>query len=522
MLQLTDVLEQIGLHVEGRRETIETLAKQPMPCIAHMGKAKHFVVVDGVANGRVHLFDCWGRRTSRKADDFVDDWSGHVLLVSRPDRGTLLPAFVSPAPKPAPRIQFEATFVDRGEIRAIAGEAVAFVYHLRNGGDRALEIKALHKRCTCIEAKYPSVPIPPGGEGVVELAFNTANREGPFFHQVLLETNDPLLPVAKLKATGYIDTGVTAHPARVELGDVGVGEERTVACIVRYAGVREEFAIGEVECGSRMIALRHFGVDTRDAAKLFWPEARPHITPGASGHVVVVTLRPTAGQIGEVRAEIVIETNLEGFERVVVPVSGRVVPPVRVYPSVLSFGEIGSDDEVERTVMALSSVSRPFRVAGTLPVHDGLRVSVGDSDDHGELAVHFTATGVAALALADEEFALVVEMTDTGERFSVPLRARRGTTRPQRTGFGRDRRSMNGDLRAVVGRSPWASGGRQPPVFASRTPHGEEGGWPDGVIDRRRRGDRVSTDGARRAGIFSRATAVRRGDGRGVFGPFGR
>jgi len=330
VLQLAEVLERIGLRVDGRRETIDTLAHQPTPCIAHMGKAKHFVVVDGVANGRVHLFDCWGRRTTRKVADFVDDWSGHVLLVSRPERDTLLPAFVSSAPQPAPRIQFDATFVDQGEIRP-NGEAVSFVYHIRNCGNRDLEIMALHKQCTCIEAKYPDDPIPPGGEGLVELAFNTANREGPFFHQVLLESNDPLLPVAKLKATGYIDTGVTAHPALIDLGDVGLGEERAIACVVKYAGLREEFAIGGVDCNSAIITMRHFGVDTPEAAELFWRDAHGRVAPGARGHVVVVMLRPTPGQIGEVRAEVVIETNLEGFERVVVPVTGRVVRQKNVF-----------------------------------------------------------------------------------------------------------------------------------------------------------------------------------------------
>ncbi len=421
LLQLAQILEKIGLHVEGRQENIETLAEQHMPCVAHMGKAKHFVVVDGVSNGRVHLFDCWGRRTSRKSADFVDDWSGRVLLVSRDPAGPLLPAFVGAGPEPAPRVQFDATFVDKGELPP-SGEAVPFVYHLRNGGNRDLEIKAIHKKCSCIEAKKPVAPIPPGGEGVVELAFDTANVEGPFFHQVLVETNDPLLPVAKLKATGYIDSGVTAHPATIAFGDVALGEEHTVACVVKYAGLREEFAIRAVECDSALIELRHFGVDTPDAAKLLWPDANSRVTPGTIGHVVVVTLRPAPEQEGDVRAEVVIETNLEGFERVVVPVTGSVVPPVRVYPSLLSFGEVASGDEIERTVTALAPTGRPFRIAGALPDHDGLGVSPGDPDEQGEVVVRLTTSGAAALALADQQLALIVEMTDTGERFSVPLR----------------------------------------------------------------------------------------------------
>jgi ABC-type bacteriocin/lantibiotic exporter with double-glycine peptidase domain len=57
MLQIADALRTIGFRTEGRRETLDGLRRQAGPCIAHLTDPEHFVVVVGVGNERVHLFD---------------------------------------------------------------------------------------------------------------------------------------------------------------------------------------------------------------------------------------------------------------------------------------------------------------------------------------------------------------------------------------------------------------------------------------------------------------------------------
>lgn len=123
MLEMAQLLRDIGFQVDGLNETIESILSKPTPRIVHLADPDHFVVVVGATPERVHLFDSEGRRTSRPVKDFLQKWTGRSLLVRRAEPLIALPAFTSVEPKDErlPRIQFETLFTESIEL-AVPGK----------------------------------------------------------------------------------------------------------------------------------------------------------------------------------------------------------------------------------------------------------------------------------------------------------------------------------------------------------------------------------------------------------------
>ncbi len=421
MLQMAELLRKIGFDVDGRMETLESLSVAQVPIVAHLADPDHFVVVVGVKKGRVHLFDGAGRRTSRPARVFRQQWTGHVLYVRRPGGDAPLPAFAEVPSQPFPRVQFQTLFVDVGELRP-SSEPVAFAYPFRNLGRGDLQIKEVHKTCPCVEANAPSDPVPPGGTGEIKLSYHLPMKLGPFFQEVLVETNDALFPLIQLKAAGFINTGVSADPKSIDFGDITVGRGGTARCFIKYSGDWEEFSVGDVTCDMNGVTLKHVASGDQEFAQRLWPRAGGDFQAAPGIHLVELSLQPDAAPVGALEGAVVVETNIKGFERVTVPVTGRVVPPVSVYPSLVSFGEVSQDEMLERTVTVVSRLDRAFNVLGAKPASLDVRCAASGAPTSCDMEVHLSSTGAAAAALSGDDIMIRVQMADTGEEFLVPLR----------------------------------------------------------------------------------------------------
>jgi len=75
-----------------------------------------------------------------------------------------------------PIINFTHEIHDFGII--IQGEKVSHNFKFKNTGKSNLLIKDASASCGCTVPSFPTKPIPPGGEGVIEVIFNSANRSG--------------------------------------------------------------------------------------------------------------------------------------------------------------------------------------------------------------------------------------------------------------------------------------------------------------------------------------------------------
>ena len=76
----------------------------------------------------------------------------------------------------APQIVFEVENYSFGKIKE--GESVKFAFKFKNAGKADLIIGDAKGSCGCTVPKYPTHPIAPGEEGVIDVEFNSAGKTG--------------------------------------------------------------------------------------------------------------------------------------------------------------------------------------------------------------------------------------------------------------------------------------------------------------------------------------------------------
>jgi len=89
--------------------------------------------------------------------------------------------------KGKPEIKFDTLFYDFGNI--IEGEKVAVTFRFRNTGTSELLILDSYSTCGCTVPGYSKEPVLPGGEGKIDVVFDSSNRSGLQNKTVTLKTN---------------------------------------------------------------------------------------------------------------------------------------------------------------------------------------------------------------------------------------------------------------------------------------------------------------------------------------------
>ncbi|MFH0864712.1 MAG: DUF1573 domain-containing protein [Bacteroidota bacterium] len=75
-----------------------------------------------------------------------------------------------------PRFEFDEEIHDFGRI--IQGEKVSYSFKFKNSGKSDLVISDAKGSCGCTIADFPKKPIPPNGEGTIDVTFNTETKKG--------------------------------------------------------------------------------------------------------------------------------------------------------------------------------------------------------------------------------------------------------------------------------------------------------------------------------------------------------
>jgi hypothetical protein len=84
------------------------------------------------------------------------------------------------------------------------GENIGYVFTFENKGTSDLVIISATTSCGCTVPKYDTKPIPPGGNGKLEVVFDTSGRNG-FQTKTISVKSNALIPVVLLKITAFVD-----------------------------------------------------------------------------------------------------------------------------------------------------------------------------------------------------------------------------------------------------------------------------------------------------------------------------
>ncbi|WP_147625568.1 MULTISPECIES: DUF1573 domain-containing protein [Porphyromonadaceae] len=87
------------------------------------------------------------------------------------------------------KVQIEDPHFNFGEIQK--GEIVTHTFKIKNTGTKNLLITHTESSCGCTIPKYDKKPIPPGGEGKIEVEFNSSGRMGKQYKVIHIFANIP-------------------------------------------------------------------------------------------------------------------------------------------------------------------------------------------------------------------------------------------------------------------------------------------------------------------------------------------
>ncbi len=86
-----------------------------------------------------------------------------------------------------PKISFSDSDHYFGTISA--GEIVEHEFSFSNSGNSPLLIVGATSSCGCTVPRYPTAPIPPGGQGVIKVQFDSKGKQGHILKAITVNTN---------------------------------------------------------------------------------------------------------------------------------------------------------------------------------------------------------------------------------------------------------------------------------------------------------------------------------------------
>jgi hypothetical protein len=85
------------------------------------------------------------------------------------------------------------------------GEKISYTFTFNNKGTADIVLSSATTTCGCTVPKYDKKPIPPGGNGNLEVVFDTSGRNGMQTKIITVKSN-ALTPVVLLKITAEVVT----------------------------------------------------------------------------------------------------------------------------------------------------------------------------------------------------------------------------------------------------------------------------------------------------------------------------
>lgn len=109
---------------------------------------------------------------------------------------TLISAVIAVCGFAQPKIQFDKTTYDFGQIHEEGGKVTAR-FNFTNVGNEDLVLKSVRPGCGCTAANYTKTAVAPGQSGFIDATYNPSGRPGSFNKNIKVTTNEPDMEVDK-------------------------------------------------------------------------------------------------------------------------------------------------------------------------------------------------------------------------------------------------------------------------------------------------------------------------------------
>lgn len=184
-----------------------------------------------------------------------------------------------------PRIVFAETSFDAGHIEQ--GEKVTHTFHFHNEGDIDLQITQVRSSCGCITTTPDKMVVPPGGNGEIEVTFNTTSYFGRNVRTTSVLSNDPQSPLARLRIIATINYDVAIDPPHIYVGKVKRGASvRTFPRVL--IGDDRDVRFTNIESKSKIVKVDWAAVGSNERERRLAVSIQPDAPAGAFRESILI------------------------------------------------------------------------------------------------------------------------------------------------------------------------------------------------------------------------------------------
>ncbi len=281
----------------------------------------------------------------------------------------------------APQIKLDQEFISFGTLKSKTEVMNPRIVRVQNLGDSDLVIKRIEVGCGCIKAKLLGCRnVPSASDVTIQLDFDPSRAVvgGRTFDLVIM-SNDLDTPQLSIPVVYNYEPPVVIVPKAIEIyGDtgrdnswLGVGSGK----ITIYHRSAHDLSI--LDLSSSNLFLEYTVLDVK-------------YTDTKLDTIHTITIRGVLAPgwpIGPVDESLTLTTNYAGYERIVIPVRGHVVGPVRVRPGVVRLEKLKRGETFSRDIVlsaendividkVLSSYDNLIKVTGTGAVGKTIVLSI--------------------------------------------------------------------------------------------------------------------------------------------------
>jgi HEAT repeats/Protein of unknown function (DUF1573) len=229
----------------------------------------------------------------------------------------------------------------------VPGQRAEQVFSLRNDGGEPLAIRLVRPSSHRLTTHLVDTQLPPGSAAELRVTLNSNLwDEGPFAEQVLLYSNDPDEPVAKVKIQGVIQDPLVWAPKSLGLS-VRRGDTQPLPTL--RISSKDGRPIGPVRITS------------------FVPFLQAEVAPGASESYTVHLRLDPAIPLGLFLGWLRIETSHPARPVLEVPVRGQVVGDLVARPFAVNLGIVEEGEPVASAISLVNLGSREVHVVKVEP-----------------------------------------------------------------------------------------------------------------------------------------------------------
>lgn len=280
---------------------------------------------------------------------------------------TLWAASLEAAPETAPSAQPEAetqgpriSLVEpvKNFGQVAQGKILQHDYEIRNLGDEVLEISQVVPACGCTVAEFDR-EIPPGESGEIHVEIDTSILGQRSSRDITIHSNDPTNPRAVLRFDAEVVPTLMASPSYARYMVVHGETEPGVVRHWIYAADDQDFEILDVDTKAPYLEARF-----RKAQEGEGDERVKANFPDRQQWLVELELKYNEAPVGALGHRVEVITDHQLQDRLIIPVSGLVRPPMWVTPHQVELGEIPSDEPITFALTVQNFLTRPMEVTG--------------------------------------------------------------------------------------------------------------------------------------------------------------